>query len=130
MTRRSLAFIFVPLVIAATLATTSVARAGFCCSFDYSITNHTTKGAEVTLWRNSILKSGHRITFKVWVPAHTRVKVNLPEDKVYWKLSAAFKSAGEGSRTVATADQDWWLQKGSADKLVEDNGRFDWEPGS
>ena len=130
MTRRLLAFIIVPLAIAATLATTTVARAGFCCDFYYTITNRTTKNAEVTLWRNSIQKSGHRITFKAWVPSGARVKVHLPEDRVYWKLSAAFKSAGEGSRTIGTAEQDWWLQKGSADKLVEDNGRFDWEQGS
>ncbi|HEV2261926.1 MAG TPA: hypothetical protein VGR69_06555 [Candidatus Rubrimentiphilum sp.] len=130
MIKRLLAFGTIALFFAATFSTTIPARAGFCCAFNYTVTNRTSKGAKLTFWRNSILKSGHRITVEAWVGAGERVKVSLPEDKVWWKMNAAFKSAGESSRTIATADQDWYLQKNSSDRLVEENGRYEWAAGS
>jgi len=127
--RRVFALVFLPLAITATLATTTMTRAGFCCDFEYLITNRTSKGAEVTLSRRSITKSGQRVYYRVWVPAGERKYLTLSEDRVYYDLEANFKANGEGSKTIATATQWWWLSKGSADKLVEEGGHFTWAPG-
>ena len=104
---------------------------GFCCSMNYPIANHTKKGAEVTISRRSILKSGHLLTYQAWIPAGGRTVVRLKEDNVYYDLRADFKANGEGSKTIGTATQWWKLANGSKDKLIEGTGgQFHWAPGN
>lgn len=114
------------LILAAVLLTSGAARAAFCCPFEYVISNYTSKVAYITLTRKM---SGHAVaTVGRWVSPGRRVVVKMP-DYAYYDLKAEFKANGEGSSTIATATYRVYLEKGSADKLVEEHGHYSWEPG-
>ena len=127
---RRLFALCVAMATLSTMASTGPQVGGFCCHMDYSVTNRTSKLAQVTASRRSNLEHGQLIKYgPVWILPGKTAKIHLREDDVHYDLVAIFRAAGEGSKTIGRAEITWYLRKGSADHLAEDNGRFEWAPG-